>query len=297
VDFLCRVIEALKVQTLAKEDWELLLIDNASLVPLDRNWDLTWHPNARHVRENDLGLTPARLRGIREAQGALLIFVDDDNVLAPNYLEQALQIARSWPILGAWGGDVAGEFETPPALWTREYLGYVGVRECTDTRWSNGLDDWGAFPHGAGLCVRAEVARVYDQLQEGNPQRKLLDRKGGSLMSGGDVDLVLCSRELGLGFGRFPELQVTHLIPDGRMSEDYLLKLVRAAGCSNALLDHIHRRPPQKIHRRGPAFFWSLLHLFRHGRRSYRFHQAYVRGMYKGVRISRSMNIPTRKSP
>ena len=40
-----------------------------------------------------LGLTPARLRGIRESRGELLVFVDDDNVLERDYLEVALALA------------------------------------------------------------------------------------------------------------------------------------------------------------------------------------------------------------
>src|SRR5215472_13106955 len=88
-DYLKRVLEALQVQTLPIEQWELLLVDNASKESLDGKWDLTWHPKARCIRENQLGLTPARLRGIREAHADVLVFVDDDNLLASDYLEQA----------------------------------------------------------------------------------------------------------------------------------------------------------------------------------------------------------------
>src|SRR5438045_2554303 len=75
-DYLRRVLEALRNQTLPKKQWELLLIDNASSEPVAGNWDLKWHPNARHIGEYELGLTPARLRGIKESCGELLVFVD-----------------------------------------------------------------------------------------------------------------------------------------------------------------------------------------------------------------------------
>src|SRR5207247_815678 len=87
-EYLRRAFEALKTQTLPLLDWELLVIDNASREKLSDTWDLSWHPNARHFRENELGLTPAHLRGIKEARGNTLVFVDDDNLLAPNFLEQ-----------------------------------------------------------------------------------------------------------------------------------------------------------------------------------------------------------------
>ena len=77
-----RVLDSLAAQTLPKAQWELLLVDNASDDRLEPRWPLSWHSNARHVREDQLGLTAARLRGIRESRGDVLIYVDDDNVLA-----------------------------------------------------------------------------------------------------------------------------------------------------------------------------------------------------------------------
>src|SRR5580700_7281413 len=78
--YLQRTIQALRDQTFPRDRWELLLIDNASSVPLAENWDVSWHSNAKHVVESELGLSAARRRGIHEARGELLIFVDDDNI-------------------------------------------------------------------------------------------------------------------------------------------------------------------------------------------------------------------------
>src|SRR5215471_17206377 len=82
-DYLARVMVGLTRQSLARERWELLVIDNASDPPISAGIDLSWHPLARIVREEALGLTQARLRGYREAGAGVLVFVDDDNVLAP----------------------------------------------------------------------------------------------------------------------------------------------------------------------------------------------------------------------
>jgi|SRR5580704_11614417 glycosyltransferase involved in cell wall biosynthesis len=79
--YLTRVLSALKDQTLAKDRWELLLIDNASDKPLAPNYDLSWHRAAAHIKEPELGLAFARHRGIHEAKGDIWVFVDDDNLL------------------------------------------------------------------------------------------------------------------------------------------------------------------------------------------------------------------------
>jgi hypothetical protein len=86
--------------------------------------DVSWHPAARIVREGEtLGLTPARLCGIHEAAGDPLVFVDDDNTLDPNYLEQAVRIAEERPFPGSWSGQCRPGFEEPAPEWTRSYWG------------------------------------------------------------------------------------------------------------------------------------------------------------------------------
>src|SRR3954468_7009251 len=85
-DYLYRVIDSLKAQTLPRHRWELLVVDNASAkLPIEAR-DLAWHPSAGIAREEALGLTAARIRGIALTAGDLIVFVDDDNVLASDYL-------------------------------------------------------------------------------------------------------------------------------------------------------------------------------------------------------------------
>jgi glycosyltransferase involved in cell wall biosynthesis len=96
-DYLAATLDGLRAQTLSVDQWEFLLIDNASEAGRGPNADLGWHPGARLIQEEKLGLTPARLRGIREAKGELLVFVDDDNILDTDFLESALKIAQERP--------------------------------------------------------------------------------------------------------------------------------------------------------------------------------------------------------
>jgi glycosyltransferase involved in cell wall biosynthesis len=279
-DYLVQVIDALKEQTLAKCCWECLLIDNASSERLENKWDLSWHPHGRHLLQDELGLTAARLLGIRESQGKLLVFVDDDNILAADYLEHALRVEQTWPSIGAWGGEVIGRFETEPEPWAHPYLVYMCIRECKEACWSNNPQDWSALPFGAGLCLRANVAQLYALELESTPHRRILGRNGAGLMSGEDIDMVLFSRKLGLGFGRFPELRLSHLIPAQRLSEDYLVELVRGTSRSNVLVSSLHSQPPPYVQQ--PDILWSLLYLLGRGRRRFRFHRARVAGIREG---------------
>jgi glycosyltransferase involved in cell wall biosynthesis len=72
--YLRRMLAGLRAQHLPREQWEFLVVDNRSDEPLQDRLNLSWHPAARIVREEKLGLTPARLRGIAEAKKATCWF-------------------------------------------------------------------------------------------------------------------------------------------------------------------------------------------------------------------------------
>jgi hypothetical protein len=242
-DYLRRVLDALKAQTLLKEEWELLLIDNASTEKLAGIWDLSWHPRGRIIREDEVGLTPARLRGIKESTGELLVFVDDDNVLAPDYLSNGLKLAAEWPRLGAFGASISGEFEIPPPDWIVPYLEGLAIRELDRDYWCNlgGLSP--ALPCGAGLCVRRQVAADYLQKANTSAFRKMLDRSGVNLSSGGDSDLAECAIDADLGTGRFTALNLLHLIPKGRLTADYIVHLYAGFAASHEILASLRPKP------------------------------------------------------
>ncbi len=241
-DYFARVLDGLRNQTLPRHKWELLIVDNASRAPLASAWDISWHPSARHILENELGVSWARQRGIREASADLIIFVDDDNVLDETYLAQAIKIKQEWPSLGAWGsGCIRGDFEVEPPENLRSWL---PVREVATPRWSNlaGLYLFGkspeeAIPWGAGLCVRKEVAIAYREFCI-QSSLQITSRLGGSLpgceVEDTEIAFVCCSH--GLGVGIFPELKIIHLIPQRRVSEEYLARFAEGTCLSNFLL-------------------------------------------------------------
>jgi glycosyltransferase involved in cell wall biosynthesis len=191
--------------------------------------------------ESELGLSPARLRGIREASADLIVFVDDDNVLDKQYLSEAVRIKKEWPLLGVWGsGLIRADFEVKPPHNLEKFLSSLALRDVAGPRWANFcscLDGLDAVPWGAGLCVRKEIAQAYCKFCE-RSRIEITDRRGNSLSSSGDkeISLVCCSN--GLGIGTFPELKLKHLIPRHRVSEDYMVRLTEGREVSDLLLDY-----------------------------------------------------------
>jgi len=223
-DFLRRTLAALRAQTLPLAEWELLLIDNASLSPLAGRIDLAWHPNARHLHEGKIGKLNAWLLGIKESQADILVFVDDDNVLAADYLEQALKIAEEWPFVGAWGGSIVPEFESPLPSWCGPQAWRLTIIDVREDVWSNLKNDFRTMPAGAGMCIRRKVGEGYLEWCARNPHRASLDRSSTGLGGYGDIDLAHCAISAGFGTGRSKRLSLTHLIPTSRLTLDYFVR-------------------------------------------------------------------------
>lgn len=281
-DYLHEVLGALNQQTLAKERWEYLLIDNVSNEPLAPRFDLSWHPQAKHVKEEKLGLTAARLRGIKEAAGEMLVFVDDDNVLDLDYLEEVTHLAAAWPMVGAFSGQVRGKFEEPPPEWTKAYWDRLAIREFDRDKWSNLVCLPETTPLGAGLCVHRRVADQYLSYHANGKRKTLLDRTGTSLISAGDIDLAATACDMGLGNALFASLALDHLMPRERLEEQYLLSLLEAQAFSQIVLDSFRSNGEAPMRESLKRTVADQLRMLCMEPRKRRFFRALKRGVSKG---------------
>jgi len=247
-DYLRRVLDALRDQSLSKDLWELLLVDNASHKRLAEEWDLSWHAHARHVREDRLGLSFARVRGYHESTGDIIVYVDDDNVLDSNYLRFAQQALAEDTSLGACGGRVTGEYEAQPPEWfgrttvslaccdlgsEAKYFSWIGLQP------SQRDVPWGA-PSGAGIVLRREAYQLYIDAIAVDPIRQGLGRRGRDLASGEDNDIVYTLMSNGYRAAYIPQLVTSHLIPSRRISPRYLASLGYAANRTFYFVLHLH---------------------------------------------------------
>lgn len=261
-EYLLETVGALRAQTLLASAWDLLVVDNASSAPIAGWLDLSWHSSSRIVREETLGTAHARHRALREAQANeayTVLFVDDDNILAPDYLQRGLELGEAWPQIGCWGGQLLPRYETPPAKWAQNYLKYLAITPLVSDRWSNTVYSYDGVPPTAGCFVRPSVWQHYLTLLSRDPRRLTLGARGKVQLRGEDTDLVLTAIDLGLGIGRFAGLVLEHIIPASRLSPHYIASLVEGTAVGIGLLEYIRYN---KIPRR-PAETWfdrRLLH-------------------------------------
>lgn len=233
-EILERALASLRSQTLPLTDWELLIIDNASTEPLSPQL-VEWHPQGRVIREENLGLTHARLRGIKEARYDLLAWCDDDNILIPEFLIRATALFQENPQLGAGGGKSIPEFLVTPEPWFELGLTPLGCRdlgeEVITASWSEGEEPYypKCAPIGAGLIIRKKAIQLWVDALKDDPRRLALGRKGDALTSGEDNDINLTCLSEGWTVGYFPQLSLVHIIPGGRLTLEYQKRMARVS--------------------------------------------------------------------
>lgn len=268
-----RTLEALRKQQVSPHvDWRVVVIDNnctdetSSVVERFRP---LFEVSLERVSEPRQGLTPARRRGVLSTQGDWVAFVDDDCLLAEDWIDQAAIFGSEHAGCGAFSGKVILDWEEAPPAHT---TGYGWAYAETDLGDRPLRRNWLA---GAGMVLRRTTLEKSGWIE----QQLLDDRIGKRLISGGDV-------EIGLRIARIAEVwynpacRLRHLIPAHRTTRPYLRRMIfglgasghntgaltwagtypawllRSAGQSMRLLlqglrctvgDHYHRRPGRDI--------------------------------------------------
>jgi len=247
-------LKSLSAQTVDKGRFRVLVVDNASEQKLG---DSVLSPlreagiHARLVAEETPGLSRARLKAIDETESDWVLFLDDDNQLAPDYLEKGLKVIDSIPDLGCFGGKLLlPDYIKPPRL-LKPFVPYLAIKDYGDEAITDKTDYWGPWePPGAGSFVKRPVLDLYKTRAQRNELFFKLGRTGAnsvascedSLMMRGAVQLSLfCSYQ--------PSLEIIHHINPDRLSLPYLMKLMYGFGVSVAtcelLLDSNRETPAQ----------------------------------------------------
>ena len=96
-DLLARTIDRIEDQTVSREIYEVIVIDNASK---DHTRDVLrqkakLYPNLRLFSQQKPGAAATRNVGIRAAKGETVLFIDDDILAEPNLIEAHLEHHRN----------------------------------------------------------------------------------------------------------------------------------------------------------------------------------------------------------
>jgi len=263
LDLLSNVLQSVAVQDTAPGSFRVLLIDNASepavsddvLAPL-RSAGI----EATLLSEPAPGLQRARLRAIHATSSEWILWVDDDNELFPDFIRRGLEFIAVRPDVGCFGGRLLLPTDLQPAKWVTPFLPSLGIRDYGDETIIARLRAWGpAEPAGAGAWVRRVVIDEYLRLSETSDSFFKLGRTGSSdLASCDDSCMMRCADTVELACAYVPSLKLWHHLSPHRFRFQYLMKLMRAYGKSNVMLDEVMQVAGQSGHNK-----YGLSHLIK----------------------------------
>lgn len=207
---------------------EVILVDNNSKPELSANKDikafLAQKTEPRLISQPIPGLTPSRIEGIKQAKYEWIIFFDDDNEPSTDYLIKVQSTISEYPQVGMWGpGTVDVIYTNPIDSWLEEKKHLFQQRNESATKFDKQKLWQTCYPYGTGLILKKEVAIEYVRRVELG-RYTLSDRKGKSLASGGDVQIVLTGIDMGYLAGVIAGVALKHHIDSSKANLFYLRK-------------------------------------------------------------------------
>jgi GT2 family glycosyltransferase len=233
-DTLKSLVAAVCQATAANISAELILVDNHS-------YDLTGEIGqrfaakyswARYVFEPKTGLSYARNRGIRESQGEIIAFADDDVFFDSGWLKALAYAFQAYPEASCVGGKTIPLFEEGEPPWLHDRLLYMyGVTPCGDEIcWF----EYPKHPYGVNMALRREI---FSRIGLFDPR---LGRIGKLLLSGEEADFFKRVHAAGYKILYTPFAVLWHRIPKARTQKSWVLKRSYWQGVSEVVYRQIN---------------------------------------------------------
>jgi glycosyltransferase involved in cell wall biosynthesis len=215
--------------------WEILVIDNASN---DGTPQLVQEFASRHsqltvrlIHESRLGQGHARQRGMSEAAHDVILFVDDDNWLAADYVAILAETLHEHPEISGLGGTSSACCEGPAPAWLERYQGWYALTGMPADRASLWEEK---FLWTAGAAFRR---KALDRAHALGLPLLVSGRRGNSLDGGEDEELCHLVRLAGGSLFRHSGMHFKHYLPARRLTWEYLRRLHYASGLVSVKLD------------------------------------------------------------
>lgn len=223
--FLPGLFDSLVKQTLPPSDFEIIIVNNNSTdntEELSHEFMTGSHAiSIRYFTEASQGLSFARNRGIREAEGELLTFIDDDALPAEDFLEKTVRFFDEHPEAGAAGGKILLRFLGKKPGWYNRFLspllGYFNYGNKTRIFRSD-------YFRGSNMTFRRTLFNTF------TPFDTRLGRLGEGLTGGEEKELFFRLKKNGIQLWYIADALVYHLVPPERTTADFIRKQATGTG-------------------------------------------------------------------
>jgi glucosyl-dolichyl phosphate glucuronosyltransferase len=226
-DYIINALESLYRQTVSKDRFEVLVVDNNSI---DNTGELVQeyinqHPDFQlyYLIERQQGASFARNTGAASSKGNLLCFMDDDAEAEPNYLERILDFFSRHPEVAGLGGRIIPKYIPEEPIWMSHFVSsMVGnfdySKEVT-------VFKPGKYPLESNMIVQR---RDFEAV--GGFNIKLPGVKGTLRIGGEGKDFFLRLQQLGKQIYYDPSVIVHHVVEVKKLTPDYLYRVASGYG-------------------------------------------------------------------
>ncbi len=228
--YIYNVLKSLALGTLEHSAYEIILVDNNctdnTRSEVDHFCNVFPQVSLRYFVETNQGLSHARNRGIKESKGDILVYVDDDATVNPDYLKTYADWFESHPETDAAGGPIIPHYETgSEPKWMTYFIkrlltGYLYFGD--KAKPFPGQN----YPGGGNAAYRS---RVFEKVGLYNVE---LGRNGDSLGGGEEKDIFDKMKREGMQFVYLPQAILYHSIPGYKLEADYFNRLTAGIGQS-----------------------------------------------------------------
>lgn len=234
-----KMLASLQAQTIERERWELIVVDNGSRDDTSEVLAAASAALPMHILSiAEPGKCRAQNQAIDRAQGAVVVFTDDDVSCDPQWLEAMAAVARRWPAASLFGGTIRLAHPSAEAVpeWLRGAAGQEIIsRHCAAYAPRSDEGPTEEPPIGPNMAIRREalVANRFDE--------RLGPDGTADYVKGGDTELG--RRLLGQGYlcVYAPAAVVEHWIHAEQLTHERLFAGIYRRGRRNGSFENRHR--------------------------------------------------------
>lgn len=231
-DNLKKTLESLVQQEFDSEKFQIIIVNNNSTDSTEEVCAsfINNYPklNIACYKETNQGLSFALNRGIKEAIGEYIIYVDDDETIDKQHLLKLENHLSMNPEMDIIATPVIPVYETQEPRWMSKYTQRLiggafnaGDKVCKLSKTS--------YPGTGHTIIKREL---YELVGNYNTE---LGRKGSGLLGAEDKDMSFRLMSNNIDCYYLPDLPIYHHIPAYKMSDDFFAKLTFSIGQSEKI--------------------------------------------------------------
>ena len=250
--------------------WEIIIVDNNSTdntANIVKNYQKNWQHSfpLKYCFETRQGAAYARERGVSEAKGEFIGFLDDDNYPLSNWVINAYKFCQKYPKAGAIGSQIHPNWEIEPPENFQRIAPFLAITERGNLPLlyepKNNL-----LPPSAGIVIRKQA------WLESVPKKLVLTgRINGNMLTGEDTEMLRYIQQSNWEIWYNPEMEIYHQIPRWRLQKEYLFPFFKGIGLSRYVTRTVNIKPYLK-----PAVIFAymvndlrkiLFHIIKYGKK------------------------------